>query len=49
MPSIDGQYFGKVIKGIRKIKVMHGIKNDTHSPRWPMIVLRSPKGWTDRR
>jgi hypothetical protein len=28
-----------------KYKAMRG-KNDTTRPRWPMIVLNSPKGWT---
>ena len=25
---------------------MHGTKKDATRPRWPMIVLNSPKGWT---
>jgi len=36
----------QVISDIKKIKV-HAIKeNDPTRPLWPMIVLRSPKGWT---
>ena len=36
----------KVIKKIRKIQSHARTKNDTTRPRWPMIVLQSPKGWT---
>ncbi|MEB0248615.1 MULTISPECIES: phosphoketolase family protein [unclassified Mucilaginibacter] len=32
----------KVIEAIKEIKANNG----TGRPRWPMIVLRSPKGWT---
>jgi xylulose-5-phosphate/fructose-6-phosphate phosphoketolase len=39
----------KAIEEIRRIKENARNKNDTMRPRWPMIVLRSPKGWTDRR
>ena len=31
---------------IRRIKDNARDNNDTTRPRWPMIVLRSPKGWT---
>ena len=27
-------------------RAMHATTSDTTRPRWPMIVLRSPKGWT---
>ena len=36
----------KAIEGIRRIQSNARTKNDTTRPRWPMIVLRSPKGWT---
>ncbi|MGB8358149.1 MAG: phosphoketolase family protein, partial [Bacteroidales bacterium] len=36
----------KVIEDIRQIQKNARNKNDTTRPRWPMIVLRSPKGWT---
>src|SRR5471030_1038558 len=32
----------KVIEAIKQIKA----NNSTDRPRWPMIVLKSPKGWT---
>lgn len=31
---------------IRRIQTEARTKNDPTRPRWPMIVLRSPKGWT---
>jgi xylulose-5-phosphate/fructose-6-phosphate phosphoketolase len=36
----------KAIEGIRQIQSNARNKNDNSRPRWPMIVLRSPKGWT---
>src|SRR5664280_2614711 len=36
----------KVIKSIHKIQSNARDKNDATRPRWPMIVLSSPKGWT---
>ena len=36
----------KVIDDIRQIQKNARNKNDTTRPRWPMIILRSPKGWT---
>ncbi len=35
-----------VIAEIRAIQQNAKDNNDTTRPRWPMIVLRSPKGWT---
>jgi xylulose-5-phosphate/fructose-6-phosphate phosphoketolase len=35
-----------VIENIRHIQNNARNNNDTTRPRWPMIVLRSPKGWT---
>jgi xylulose-5-phosphate/fructose-6-phosphate phosphoketolase len=36
----------KVIEDIRQIQSNARNKNDATRPRWPMIVLNSPKGWT---
>ncbi len=36
----------KVIEEIQRIQKNARSKNDLTRPRWPMIVLRSPKGWT---
>jgi len=36
----------QVIESIRQIQDNARKKNDTTRPRWPMIVLNSPKGWT---
>jgi len=36
----------EVTNEIERIKRQARENNDTTRPRWPMIVLRSPKGWT---
>ena len=36
----------KTILDIKQIQSHARNKNDATRPRWPMIVLRSPKGWT---
>ncbi len=36
----------KVIEEIHRIKRNAHDNNDTTRPRWPMIILKSPKGWT---
>ena len=36
----------KTISEIKEIQKIAREKNDANRPRWPMIVLRSPKGWT---
>ena len=36
----------KAIEDIRRIQTNARDKQDTTRPRWPMIVLKSPKGWT---
>ncbi len=36
----------KVIEDIRQIQTKARTNDDATRPRWPMIVLRSPKGWT---
>jgi xylulose-5-phosphate/fructose-6-phosphate phosphoketolase len=35
-----------VIREIREIQANARERNETMRPQWPMIVLRSPKGWT---
>src|SRR5205814_4934778 len=34
------------IQGIRRRAAEGGGGGETERPRWPMIILRSPKGWT---
>jgi xylulose-5-phosphate/fructose-6-phosphate phosphoketolase len=36
----------RAVSGIRRIQSDARKKGVTQRPRWPMIVLRSPKGWT---
>ncbi len=36
----------RCLDGIRAIQKAAREKGDTGRPRWPMIVLRTPKGWT---
>ena len=36
----------KVVEEIRKIQTRARKTGDATRPRWPMIVLKSPKGWT---
>ena len=36
----------KAVSDIRRIQQDARSRNDTARPRWPMIILRSPKGWT---
>ena len=36
----------KCIRKIKKIQSHARAKNDADRPHWPMIVLKSPKGWT---
>ena len=49
-PLIMHQLMAKVmeqaIEEILRIKTNAHDNNDTTRPRWPMIILRSPKGWT---
>ncbi|QFR33411.1 phosphoketolase [Ancylobacter sp. TS-1] len=42
MAAALDEAFGK----IRAIQQAARMRGDTDRPRWPMIVLRSPKGWT---
>ena len=39
--ALDG-----AIEDIRHIRTNARTRNDSGRPRWPMIVLKSPKGWT---
>ena len=36
----------RAINDIRRFQTSARASNDASRPRWPMIVLRSPKGWT---
>ena len=36
----------KTLDEIRSIQKNARAKNDPNRPRWPMIILRTPKGWT---
>ena len=36
----------EAIEDVRRIQAVARESGDTTRPRWPMIVLRSPKGWT---
>lgn len=36
----------QVVEEIHRIKTNAHDNNDATRPRWPMIILRSPKGWT---
>ena len=36
----------RAIADIRQFQATARVAKDTSRPRWPMIVLRSPKGWT---
>jgi xylulose-5-phosphate/fructose-6-phosphate phosphoketolase len=46
MHHIMAGVLDEVIESIRQIQNNARNKNDTTRPRWPMIVLNSPKGWT---
>ncbi len=36
----------QVVEEIKRIQLEARVNGDTKRPRWPMIVLKSPKGWT---
>ncbi len=36
----------QAVKDIRQIRRAARVRGKTERPRWPMIVLRTPKGWT---
>ena len=46
MHQLMASVLEKAILDIRKIQRKARKKNDTTRAHWPMIVLRSPKGWT---
>ncbi len=46
MHELMATVLDKAIKDIRQIQKNARDKKDTTRPRWPMIVLKSPKGWT---
>ncbi|MDX1410828.1 MAG: phosphoketolase family protein [Nitrospirales bacterium] len=46
MHQLMADTFDKVIKQIQGIKSESQKKNFKGRPHWPMIVLRTPKGWT---
>ncbi len=46
MHALMAETLDKVIEAIRVIRANARNGSDTTRPRWPMIVLRSPKGWT---
>ena len=46
MHQLMASVMEKTIEDIRGIQSKARNNNDTTRPRWPMIVMRSPKGWT---
>ncbi len=46
MHQLMAEIMDEVIESIKQIHDNARIKNDNTRPRWPMIVLKSPKGWT---
>jgi xylulose-5-phosphate/fructose-6-phosphate phosphoketolase len=46
MHQLMAHTLGIVIAEIKKIQHEARTKGVTHLPEWPMIVLRTPKGWT---
>jgi xylulose-5-phosphate/fructose-6-phosphate phosphoketolase len=46
MHELMASVLEKAVRDIRQIKTNARENNDASRPRWPMIVLRSPKGWT---
>jgi len=46
MHELMATVLDSVIDGIHRIQRKARTDGDTTRPRWPMIVLRSPKGWT---
>ncbi len=46
MHQLMADILDRVIEEIQRIQSNARRNNDTTRPRWPMIVLRSPKGWT---
>lgn len=46
MHALMTKTMDKVIKEIKEIQMKAREENDATRPLWPMIVLRTPKGWT---
>ncbi len=46
MHELRATTLDKAIEDIRETQENARNNNDTTQPRWPMIVLKSPKGWT---
>ena len=46
MHQIDGTALDQAVARIREIQADARAQVSAERPRWPMIVLRSPKGWT---
>lgn len=46
MHKLMASTLDKVIEDIQQIQGNARSQNDVTRPRWPMIVLKSPKGWT---
>ena len=46
MHKLMAKVLEKTVNDIRKIQSHAREKKDADRPRWPMIVLQSPKGWT---
>lgn len=49
MHQVMAAKLDEAINEIKRIKQKAIEDNDTTRPRWPMIILRSPKGWTGPR
>ena len=46
MHELMAETLDRAVEDIRNIQKSAREKKDSARPRWPMIVLRSPKGWT---
>jgi xylulose-5-phosphate/fructose-6-phosphate phosphoketolase len=46
MHELMASTLDKVVNELKRIQKKARSSNDTNRPVWPMIVLRSPKGWT---
>jgi xylulose-5-phosphate/fructose-6-phosphate phosphoketolase len=46
MHQLMAAKLNEAVSEIKRIQHSARVDNDTIRPRWPMIILRSPKGWT---
>ena len=46
MHELMAETLEKAVEDIKRLQTNARANNDAARPRWPMIVLRSPKGWT---